>query len=480
MSKIICPSCMKEVEKSSFCELCHENILLNSKYYLLKILGKNIGITYLAEDLYGKKVVIKELSLRSVDKWKSEEHFKKEGKILSQLEHPLIPNFIEEFQSGIGKNENHYIVMEFIEGVTLRDEFTNKRYTKDEVIDILIGIAEILQYLHSLMPPVVHRDIKLSNLIRKKDKKIALIDFGSVKDIVKNSTLSGTFGFMAPEQFKGESRIENDFYSLGVIAIVLLSRKEPEDMMDDGITLKWKEHLFVSNNFKNLLEKLLDIKPSNRINDATFLIKELNRIKEGKNISLSNQDNSTPLKSKTQDLHEKMSTQVSIYSNSFIDIYGKMEDNLILLKDSNDYIGWKDNADAILGLTMIAGTPALWYIYNWYIALGGLVAFVFIFMTITSPFYKKRSNKFLDEFLNNLNDINDKAMMLAVLEKWVSNHDFGTEFNEAFEKRVAKLNKNYHINKLELSLYKKEMNKDYQFTFFMESFKEKEVENEEE
>ncbi len=266
---ILCPECgSTNNSQNSLCKECGNELILNNKYFLLKILGENIGTTYLATDNNNKHVIIKELSLRRVDKWKTHELFKREGEILSQLNHKSIPEFIEEFETGIGRSARSYLVIENIDGINLREEFNKKRYTEKEVIEIAIETAKILDYLHNLMPPVIHRDIKLSNLMRKSDGTLALIDFGSVKDAMrdKNATISGTMGFMAPEQLTGSPVIASDFYSLGAVLLVLLSRKEIDEMTENGIDLKWEDSVHVSNKMQYLLKRLLEKNHENRLN----------------------------------------------------------------------------------------------------------------------------------------------------------------------------------------------------------------------
>jgi len=271
---ISCPECGTANNKNDLlCRECNHELLLNEKYYLIKILGENIGTTYLAMDLDNNLVVIKELSLRRVDKWKTQELFQREADILSQLDSPFIPKFIDEFQTGIARSAKSYLVIENIDGLTLREEYQKKRYTEAEVIEIALEFAEILDYLHNLMPPVIHRDIKLSNIMRKINGSLALIDFGSVKDVMRdqNATISGTMGFMAPEQLMGKPVIASDFYSLGAVLLVMLSRKELSEMTTNGLDLDWKSSVHVSAKMNYLLESLLNKNPEKRLNSLASL-----------------------------------------------------------------------------------------------------------------------------------------------------------------------------------------------------------------
>jgi len=203
--------------------------------------------------------------------WNSHDLFKKEADILSQLNHPSIPTFIESFETGFGDNSKSYIVMEYIDGISLKDEQRKKRYTEEEVIKDILEIAKILDYLHNLIPPVIHQDLNLSNIIRKKDGALVLIDFNAVKDVVvkeRSDDVSGTYGFIAPEQLMGKAVIASDYYSLGIVILVLLTKKELEEMFDENNELQWRSSLHASNKIVYLLENLLQKDANQR--PATF------------------------------------------------------------------------------------------------------------------------------------------------------------------------------------------------------------------
>ncbi|MGK0362764.1 MAG: TM2 domain-containing membrane protein YozV, partial [Bradymonadia bacterium] len=154
-----------------------------------------------------------------------------------------------------------YLVQAFIEGPTLAKELKSRRYTEDEVLEILTSICDVLTYLHALQPPVIHRDLKPGNLVRRTDGALVLIDFGAVRDVLRDptlggSTVAGTYGYMAPEQFSGDASPATDLYALGVLAIALLSRRDPLDLMK-GHRLDWQPVVHASAATKALIEQLL-------------------------------------------------------------------------------------------------------------------------------------------------------------------------------------------------------------------------------
>jgi tRNA A-37 threonylcarbamoyl transferase component Bud32 len=258
-----------------------------------------MGTTYRATRIAdGKQVAIKELSLRRVDRAKTLELCEREARVLRQLAHPGIPAYLDDFHAGSGKQQAYYIVQEFIEGKTLADELASHRPTEAEVLDIADELLEILSYLHTLSPPVIHRDIKPKNVMRRapivpdtddafKKGPLVLIDFGSVRDALRDpalggSTVAGTLGFMAPEQFRGVATPASDLYALGVTMVVLLSGQPPEALLDHKNQLRWRKRLeHVQAATRGFLEKLLEPDPDQRQKSAIDARAELRRVRDG-------------------------------------------------------------------------------------------------------------------------------------------------------------------------------------------------------
>jgi len=120
-----------------------------------------------------------------------------------------------------------FLVTEKIEGESLAA--LRKRgvtFGEAEVLRLLRDAADTLGYLHGRAPPIVHRDLKPGNVIRRPDGSFAFIDFGAVRDRMKpegGSTVVGTFGYMAPEQFQGRAMPASDVYAMGATALSLLT-----------------------------------------------------------------------------------------------------------------------------------------------------------------------------------------------------------------------------------------------------------------
>ena len=273
---MICGYCSETIEGTpDVCPACSETPLLDARYRLDTIVGRGaMGVTYRAERLSdGRIVAIKELPFRRIDAVKTKAMFAREARVLEQLDHPGIPAYLDDFLGGVGKNLSLYLVQTFVEGQTLKAEMTARRWREDEVLALIADVADILVYLHELSPPVIHRDIKPGNIMRRADDSLALIDFGAVRDALDDehtggSTVVGTYGFMAPEQFRGDASPASDLYALGATAVALLSRKTPDTMVDVAGHLDWTPHIDVHPHTQALLEGLLQIDPTRRSQKA--------------------------------------------------------------------------------------------------------------------------------------------------------------------------------------------------------------------
>lgn len=203
--------------------------------------------TYLARDERSKNkrvVVLKQFHLdKKGASWKSYDLFEREVRVLKKLRHPGTPRFIDMFESDKGVFN---LVMERKPGATLRAIATKVRFTDDELRDILAKLLEILDAIHRINPPIIHRDIKPANLVRDSRGTISLVDFGGVRDAIRErggSTVVGTFGYMAPEQLHGQATPATDIYGLGATLVALAGKVEPEDVPRRGLRMDLEKHL---------------------------------------------------------------------------------------------------------------------------------------------------------------------------------------------------------------------------------------------
>jgi serine/threonine protein kinase len=148
------------------------------------------------------------------------------------------------------------LVIEKMPGATLRSIATKVRFTSKELRDILARVLELLDHIHRHDPPVIHRDIKPANLVRDARGNIALVDFGGVRDALRESggsTIVGTFGYMAPEQLHGQATPATDIYGLGATIVALAGKVEPENVPRKGLRMDLRRHV------KDLDEDLIEV-----------------------------------------------------------------------------------------------------------------------------------------------------------------------------------------------------------------------------
>ena len=180
-------------------------------------------------------VAIKCFRVGAAKAWKDVELAEREARTLASLDHPKLPRYIDHFE----ENGVLYLVMEKIEGESLATLRARKRpFSAAEVTRMIEEVGGALAYLHGRAPFIVHRDVKPGNILRRPDGSFALVDFGAVRDRLKlggGSTVVGTFGYMAPEQFQGRAFPRSDLYGLAATAIAMLTGEEPEDLPHEGL-----------------------------------------------------------------------------------------------------------------------------------------------------------------------------------------------------------------------------------------------------
>jgi serine/threonine protein kinase len=226
------------------------NYMLGERYKIVQHLGKKAGRrTILARDLQStEQVVIKLLSLNDDFEWDDLELFEREALTLKTLKHPAIPSYIDYFEINTPEQKGFALVQSYIPVPTLEQYLnTGRTFTETEVKQIARQILEILIYLHEQNLPVIHSDIKPSNILidlNTNTNPVFLIGF----DCVKKNTLSnlentvlGTYGYMAPEQFEGTAVPASDLYSLGATLIHLVTGTHPANLLQTDLQIEFSE-----------------------------------------------------------------------------------------------------------------------------------------------------------------------------------------------------------------------------------------------
>ncbi len=223
----------------------------------------------------GRRVTVKRFRVRGASSWKEVELAEREAKVLAHIAHPNLPVYVDHFEEAGAL----YLVTEHIEGETVASMRSEGPVGQDEVLRFLRDASDALDYLHGRSPPLVHRDIKPSNVIRRPDGSFAIIDFGAVRDRLKatGSTVVGTFGFMAPEQFQGRAMAASDVYAVGATAVAMLAGREPEDLPHKGLAIDVHEALVgsVDPALIRALASMLEPDPDRRAHRIAPLLDDL-------------------------------------------------------------------------------------------------------------------------------------------------------------------------------------------------------------
>ena len=222
-----------------------------------------------------------------------------EVKIVTRLRNDHI---ISIYDAGIISNKDDlaYFVMEYVPGGDL-EQYLNSFIKSDlfmpinRALDLIKQILLGLNTLHSSEPTIVHRDLKLNNILLSYDAcgdiVIKISDFGFAKEIttdISDIDVAGTRPYMAPECFNKEISTMSDIYAIGVIFYQLLTNRYPYNVndfeIDDFLELKpWQSNIkppsyfnsSVSADLDKLIMKCLDINPINRFMDAAELLSEV-------------------------------------------------------------------------------------------------------------------------------------------------------------------------------------------------------------
>jgi len=293
MSYCINPKC--EIPQNSstaqLCLNCGSNLLLRQRYRPIQTLGKGgFGKTFLAvdEDIPSQpRCAVKQFQFYDRDPEifnKAVELFHQEAVRLDELgNHPQIPNLLACFK----QETQIYLVQEFIDGPTLKQELDEGIYNENQIWQLLQDLLPVLQFIHDSR--VIHRDIKPENIIRREsDNKPVLIDFGIAKvltdtALLRPATLIGSQDYLAPEQMRGKVFPASDLYSLGVTCIRMMTQVPPLDMYDCNTERWWwREFLpkgtIISSELGGILDKLLQNNLNQRYSFAVEVLQDINTV----------------------------------------------------------------------------------------------------------------------------------------------------------------------------------------------------------
>jgi len=215
-------------------------------------------------------LVLKIFDIAEADSWKPLDQFRREADILRTLSHPRIPKYIESFDATMEGDFLFVLVMEYIQGETVEAYIASgKKFTEEHIEQILAELTDILSYIGSLRPPIVHRDINPRNLIVQPDGHIALVDFSGVQDAIRTAlypgaTLVGTAGYIPVEQVSGRATHRSDLYGVAATAVFMLTGRNPAELPMRNLKIDLSGLLYMSPRLSYVLNNWLDPDPDRR------------------------------------------------------------------------------------------------------------------------------------------------------------------------------------------------------------------------
>lgn len=261
--------------------------LLDNRYEILEVIGTGgMAVVYKALcHRLNRLVAIKILK----DEYSRDEDFRRrfhtESQAVAMLSHPNIVSVYDVSRSG----DIDYIVMELIEGITMK-QYLDKKGCMNwrEALHFSIQIAKALEHAHSR--GIIHRDIKPHNIMLLKDGSVKVADFGIARIASAQNTLTrealGSVHYISPEQAKG-GRVDNraDLYSLGVVMYQMLTGKTPYDgetpvavaiqHINGNLVPPTRLNPSVPVGLEQIILRAMAVSPDDRYNSATDMLHDM-------------------------------------------------------------------------------------------------------------------------------------------------------------------------------------------------------------
>lgn len=277
-------------ENTLFCQACGSELLLEGRYRVTCQLGAG-GFAKTFEVNHNN--TLKVLKVLMLDDPKAVSLFQQEVQVLSHLNHPGIPkgDGYFTFSPKNSKMLLHCLVMEKIEGLDLHqymEQRGNRPIDEKLALSWLAQLANILHEVHQ--QNFFHRDIKPSNIMLKPDGNLALIDFGTVREVTQTyyqkaagQNITGIIspGYTPLEQANGKAVPQSDFFALGRTFVYLLTGKSPDQFHEDPRTGKliWRDSaLQISKQVAGFIDYLMEIFPGKRPQNAQIILQCLSEI----------------------------------------------------------------------------------------------------------------------------------------------------------------------------------------------------------
>ncbi|MGX5214102.1 Stk1 family PASTA domain-containing Ser/Thr kinase [Streptomyces violaceus] len=209
---------------------------LGGRYELGQVLGRGgMAEVYLAHDTrLGRTVAVKTLRADLARDPSFQARFRREAQSAASLNHPAIVAVYDTGEDYIDNVSIPYIVMEYVDGSTLRELLhSGRKLLPERTLEMTIGILQALEYSHRA--GIVHRDIKPANVMLTRNGQVKVMDFGIARamgdsgmTMTQTSAVIGTAQYLSPEQAKGEQvDARSDLYSTGCLLYELLTVRPP-------------------------------------------------------------------------------------------------------------------------------------------------------------------------------------------------------------------------------------------------------------
>ena len=305
--------------------------VLGTRYEILEKIGTGgMGDVYKAHDRRLDRIVaIKILKAQYNDETGFIKKFKRESLAAASISHPSIVSIYDVGTEDLAGLKVHYIVMEYIEGRTLKEVIKEEgRIPEKRALNYAIQILDALKVAHS--KGIVHRDIKSPNIMITHDDRVKVTDFGIAR-IADNTTVTATNAIMgsvhyfSPEQARGV-KVDNrsDIYSLGIVLYEMLTGKLPFDaenpvsvalmQVQSKMPKPSDTYSDISEDADILVEKLTMKNPDDRFKDASAAIKAIKGILLGRGISITEKEVDPPV-SRNKKVIRRDDSDHSPYSN---------------------------------------------------------------------------------------------------------------------------------------------------------------------
>lgn len=254
--------------------------ILQERYRVVRYIGRGgMGAVFQCEDLRlpGKKWALKEMILHDPGVAEQvRDSFVREARFLAGLRHRSLPSIVDVFAVA----DRQYLVMEFIEGVTLAQKVENDGIPSDTVaLSWALELAQVLDYLHRQDRPIIFRDLKPENIMINEEGHVKVIDFGLARHFEpgkrRDTQASGTVGYAPPEQWEdsGQSDPRSDIYSLAATLFYVLTGRPPSPVYGSHRIRPYRPD--IDPGIEALVLRCLQPDPSQRYASAAELIKDL-------------------------------------------------------------------------------------------------------------------------------------------------------------------------------------------------------------